>query len=53
VSFRYFREHLGDAGIDVQVNPGETVRVNYQSPSMFFLFLTSRSGSIQTASEAD
>ena len=53
VSFRYLWEYLGDASLDVQVDPGETVRVTYQSPPMFSLFLTSRSGSIQIASEAD
>ena len=51
VTFRYLWEHLGNATIDVMVQPGQTVRVNYQSPAMFSLFLTSRAGSIQTASE--
>ena len=51
VSFRYLRERLGDAIMDVTVEPGQTVRVNYQSPPMFFLFLTSRAGSIQIAPE--
>ncbi len=53
VSFRYLWEHLGNATLDVQVNPGETVRINYQSPPMFSLFLTSRAGSIRIASETD
>jgi hypothetical protein len=53
MSFRYLWENLGDATLEVQVNPGETVRVNYKSPPMFSLFLTSRSGSIQIAAEAD
>jgi hypothetical protein len=51
VTFRYLWEHLGDATIDVKVQPDQTVRVNYQSPPMFSLFLTSRAGSIQIASE--
>jgi len=42
---------MGDAKIDVNVQPGQTVRVNYLSPPMFLLFLTSRVGSIQTVSE--
>jgi len=51
VTFTYLGERLGDAIIDVEVRPGQTIRVNYQSPPMFFLFLTSRTGSIQIASE--
>jgi len=53
VSFRYLREHLGDATVEVHVDPGQVVRVIYRSPPMLFLFLTSRRGSIQVASTAD
>ncbi len=52
VSFRYLWERLGDASIDVEVGPGETLRVDYQSPPMFFLFLTSTAGSFEIASRA-
>ncbi|MGP8007801.1 MAG: hypothetical protein ACLP2J_12320 [Acidimicrobiales bacterium] len=52
MSFRYLWERLGDASIDVEVGPGETLRVDYQSPPMFFLFLTSKAGSIEIASRA-
>jgi len=47
-SFRYLTEQLGSASITVEVHPGQTVRLNYQSPPMF-LFLSARSGTIGIA----
>jgi len=49
VSFRYLTENLGSASITVEVQPGQIVRLDYQSPPMFFLFLTSRTGTIGIA----
>jgi hypothetical protein len=46
VSFRYLGKQLGHAVIEVPVAESATVRVTYQSPWMFSLFLTSRYGSI-------
>jgi len=46
VSFRYLAAQTGRASIAVDVHPGQTVRLDYRAPPMFFLFLTSRTGSI-------
>lgn len=46
VSIRYMTEQIGHASTVVTVTPDQRVTVNYRSPSMFFLFLTSRRGSI-------
>ena len=51
VSFRYVTEHLGSASITVEVHPGQTVRLNYQSPPMFFLFLSTRNGTIDVGDD--
>jgi hypothetical protein len=51
VSFRYLTEQLGSASIRVEVHPGQTIRLNYQSPPMFFLFLAARNGAIEVAED--
>jgi hypothetical protein len=48
VSFKYLTETLGTSSSTVEVQPGQVVQVNYQSPPMIFLFLASRRGTIET-----
>ena len=47
VSFRYLSEETGDAWANVQVAPGQVVRISYQSPGMFSFLLVPLQGSIQ------
>jgi hypothetical protein len=46
VSFRYLTQQLGQASTSVAVPTGSAVEVEYESPSMLSLMLTSRAGRI-------